>query len=184
MVALGRGDIEGWQEADGLLAGGDDKKSCLDEAFCEAQSGRAGFVVGWREVVDFHAEEESGAADFAHEGQTFQGGGELRAPRDRVGEEVFFFDGVEDGIGRGAGQGGSAVGGAVGAGAEEIGECVAHPERTERETTADAFGPADGVRRGIGGACAVPAAPMAGAAESALNFVIKKEQALLVAQCA
>ena len=182
LFAFSGGDVERGEEADGLFAGGDDEEAGLDQPFGQSQGRRAFFTFERRQIFHFHAEEESGAAHFADVRKILHRSGQLGAAGARVGQQLFLFDGVEYGVRGGAGEGGSAVGRAVRAGSEEVGEFLAHPERAEGEAAADAFGPADRIRRGVHRAGGVPSAPPAGAAEPALHFVIKKQQIALVAQ--
>jgi hypothetical protein len=70
----------------------------------------------------------------------------------------------------------------VRAGAEQIGERFPGPESPEREAAADAFGPADRIRHRLGRSRGLPPAPVTGAAESALDFVIEQHQPVHVAQ--
>lgn len=99
------GDVERREEADGLLAGGDDEEAGFDEPAGQAQRRRAGFAGGGRKVGDFHAEEKSGAANFADEWKFLHRGGQLGAAGAGVGQQVLLFDGVEYGIRGGAGEG-------------------------------------------------------------------------------
>jgi hypothetical protein len=56
LVALGGSDIERWEQADGVVAGGNDEQSGGDQSFGQTQGRRA--LLAWvrREVCDFCAE--------------------------------------------------------------------------------------------------------------------------------
>jgi hypothetical protein len=68
LVALLRGDIEGRQQADGLLAGGNDEQARGRQPVGQAQGRRAFLAFPQCEIFHFDAEEQSGPAHFAHEG--------------------------------------------------------------------------------------------------------------------
>lgn len=102
---LGSGDVERRKEADRLLAGRDNEEPGLDQPFGQSQGHRAFLPFKRRQIFHFDAEKKSGAPHLANPRHFFRRSGKLGATLQRIGQEVFFFDGVEHSLCCGAGQG-------------------------------------------------------------------------------
>ena len=168
-------DDEGGDEAQDVFTRGDAEESVF-----------AGFgFVGFGGGVEFQANHEPFAA---HSGDEGIGGGkaaqaihQARAHLVGVGEQVFFFDGFKGGEGHRTGERGAPEGAGVIAGLEDIGKFRGDGGSANREAAAQRLGHGDAI-----GADAemLIAKPLAGAADTGLDFIEEQQQVFGGAQLA
>ena len=183
MINFLGGDVERWDEADDVGAGGRVEGPCFDEGDGEEDRGHLSFRDAELALVEFGSQKETVAFDASDGGMIpgRDGFTDLGFSFFDVLDKVFRDDCLHDREGGGAGEGVAAVGRAVTAGAEEGGVLFRNPKASDGEATAHSFGPGDGVGVDVG-SDGFPAVDFASPPEAGLDFIQEKEKIVLFSE--